>query len=320
MTTSRKIFWIDDDARRKRTADDIGADFINVHQKDIGQTVDDLLRRVQPSLIILDHILDKTAGTNPFFQRGSTIAEAVKEKWPTCPVVGVTNADFKSIDLRTQRAYDELFPFSHFREYIEKILSIRRGFASIARTKARSPKHLLALLKPPSDEIERLIAALPEDLKNSFKDLSIASTLYAWVRKLIDRPGFLYDKLWAATFIGLNEEGLNKVAHHFDRAMYRGLFAVEADPRWWSSSLATILYKRSSPERGELSWHLGRRLPGIREEDYSRCYRCKGEYPETVAYLDAASDVQRPMHLECTVLHPRYKRELYFEDIRMMLE
>ena len=320
MKTSRKIFWIDDDTRRKRTADDIGADFINVHQKDIGQTVDKLLRRVQPSLIVLDHILDKTAGTNPFFQRGSTIAEALKEKWPTCPVVGVTNADFKSIDLRTQRAYDELFPFSHFRDYIEKILVIRRGFATIGRTTVRSPKGLLALLKPPDDEIDRLIAALPEDLKNSFRDLSVASRLYAWIRKLTERPGFLYNRLWAATFIGLNEEGFHKVATYFERATYRGVFALDGEPRWWSSSLAGVLYQRSETEPGELSWHLGRKLPGIRKEHYSRCYRCNNEYPETVAYLDAASNLQRAMHLECTVLDPRYKRELYFEDIRVMLD
>jgi hypothetical protein len=316
MSTSRKVFWIDDDSKRKRTADDIGADFINVHQKEIAKTVDKLLKRAQPSLIILDHILDTTAGTNPFFQRGSTIAEALKEKWPTCPVVGVTNAD---IDLRTQRAYDELFPFSHFMDYLEQIEAMKRGFATIARFKARGPKDLLTLLKPPNDESDRLVGALPEDLKNSFRDASVASSLYAWVRKLIDRRGFLYNTLWTATFMGLNAKGFEKVVTYFDKAIYRGVFSLDNDPRWWSSRLSEVLYKRSQPESGEMSWHLGRKLPGIKEEHYSRCHKCKEYYPETVAYLDAASDHQRPMHLGCTVLHPRYKRELYFEDIRMMI-
>jgi hypothetical protein len=61
MSISRKIFWIDDDGRRKRTAEDIRADFVNVYQEDLGKTVDELLKRTQPSLIVLDHILDKTA-------------------------------------------------------------------------------------------------------------------------------------------------------------------------------------------------------------------------------------------------------------------
>lgn len=319
MSISRKIFWIDDDGRRKRTADDIGADFVNVNEEDLGETVDKLLKRRQPSLIVLDHVLDKTAGTNPFFKKGSTIAEALKEKWSSCPVVGITNADIDTIDLRTQRAYDELFAFSHFREYLETIGAIRRGFATIARFHARGPKDLLRLLKPPDDEMDRLLAALPEDLKNSFRDPSVASNLYTWVEKLVERPGFLYDSLWAATLIGLNENGFEKAASSFDKALYRGVFSVVDNQRWWSSRLTEILYKRLPPESREMSWHLGRTLPGMTEEDYSRCYKCKEEYPEIVAYLDADIREQRPMHLRCTTLHPRFKRELYFEDIRMML-
>jgi hypothetical protein len=319
MSISRKIFWIDDDGRRKRTADDIGADFINVHEEDLGAKVDELLKRPHPALIILDHILDKTAGTNPFFKKGSTIAEALKEKWATCPVVGVTNADLKTIDLRTQRAYDELIPFSDFRDYLDKIGVIRRGFATIARFHARGPKDLLTLLKPPDDDMDRLLAALPEELKNSFRDPSVASSLYTWVEKLIKRPGFLYDCLWAATSIGLNEKGFEKAAEYVDKAMYRGVFSLKEDPRWWSSRVTEILYKRLPPESGEMSWHLGRKLPGIKAEHHSRCYKCKEDYPETVAYLDTDIDEQRSMHLRCTILHPRYKRELYFEDIRMML-
>lgn len=319
MSISRKIFWIDDDGRRKRTADDIGADFVNVNEEDLGETVDELLKRPQPSLIVLDHILDKTAGTNPFFKKGSTIAEALKEKWSSCPVVGVTNADIDTIDLRTQRAYDELFAFPHFREYIATIGAMRRGFATIARFNARGPKDLLSLLKPPNDEVDRLLSALPEDLKNSFRDPSVASNLYTWVEKLVDRPGFLYKLLWAATLIGLNEKGFEKVTSYFDKALYRGVFSVSDNPRWWSSRLTEILYKRLPPKSGEMSWHLGRKLPGIKDEHCSRCYKCKEEYPETVAYLDPEIDEQRAMHLRCTVLHPRFKRELYFEDIRMMM-
>jgi hypothetical protein len=319
MSLSRKIFWIDDDGRRKRTADDIGADFINVNEEDLGKKVDELLKRPQPSLIVLDHILDKTAGTNPFFKKGSTIAEALKEQWSTCPVVGITNADIDTIDLRTQRTYDELFAFSHFREYIETIGAIRRGFATVARFDPRGPKDLLSLLKPPDDEIDRLLSALPEELKNSFRDPSVASNLYTWVEKLINRPGFLYDSLWVATLIGLNEKGFEKVSEHFDKALYRGVFSVDDNPRWWSSLLTVLLYKRCSPEPGEFSWNVGRRLAGVATRFYSHCYVCdEKDPPEVVAYLDSQADERQPMHLKHTVLHPGFKRELFFEDIRMM--
>jgi hypothetical protein len=132
------------------------------------------------------------------------------------------------------------------------------------------------------------------------------------------RPGFLFDHLWAATTIGVNEQGWARVEDRFEKAKYKGAFANKDEPRWWSSQLTAVLYKLEEPQPGQLSWHVGRRL--VRAEHYSRCYRCDGEYPETVAYLDSESDERRPMHLDCTTLHPHYKRELYSEDIRMMKE
>ncbi|SRR6266508_1624778 len=320
MSISRTIVWIDDNPRRKTTADDLGAKFVDVHNKDLAQEVDELIKGPQPSLVILDHILDKTATKNPLFQRGSTIAEAIKEHWPACPVIGVTNADNdKDIDIRTRRTYDALYQFVNFGKYLPRIKSISRDFAVIAKAKAKKTRDIVKLLKPPEDEIERLVAALPDDLKKEpFHDASLASRLFSWVNHLKDRPGFLYDSLWAATFLGLNESGFKKVTEIFDKGKYFGAFAWNDDPRWWSSRLSELLYKRCKPEFGELPWHVGRRLQGIKKEHYSRCHVCSEEFPDTVAYLDAVSSQRQAMHLKCTVLHPRYKRELYFEDIRMM--
>lgn len=320
MSISRTTIWIDDNPGREHTADDLGARFVDVRNGDLAKKVEDLLKGRQPRLVILDHILDKTATTNPLFKRGSTIAEAIKEQWPACPVVGVTNVDnVREIDLRTQLTYDALFPYYDFGRYLDRIKSITKGFDLVAKTKATNARKLVELLKPPGDDIDRLVAALPDDLKESFRDRSVASRLYRWIDHLMERPGFLYDSLWAATLLGLAEPGFQKVVDGFDKGKYAGVFARANDPRWWSSRLSELLYKRCKPESEEMSWHVGRRLPGIKKEHYSRCYVCDQEFPETVAYLDAASDQRRAMHLKCTVLHPCYKRELYFEDIRMMV-
>ena len=320
MSTSKRIVWIDDDPRRKRTADDLDADFINVHGEDLAQKAVELLKGPQPALVILDHILDKTTPKNRLFQRGSTIAEAIKEQWPSCPVVGVTNVDnVKAIDLRTQGTYDALFPFQNLGECIDRIDAIRKGFALIAGKKARTVRKLVGVLKPPADDVERLVAALPDDLKKSSKDASVASRLYRWVDDyLMARPGFLYDTLWAATFLGLTKSGFQKVAGRFKKGRYAGVFAHDNDPRWWSSQLAALLYKQCEPKLGEISWQTGRRMNGIKEQRFSRCHVCHDAYPETVAYIDEMSEDRQAMHLKCSILHPRHKRELYFEDIRMM--
>lgn len=320
MRKSRRIAWLDDNPDRARTAEELKAEFINVRNADLATKVEELLNGPQRPLVVLDHILDKTSSKNPVFQRGSTIAEAIKEKWPACPVVGVTNADrVDSIDLRTKQAYDDLFSFTDFRKYFDRIKPIATDFARIVSSAPRRPADLIELLKAPPDDEDRLEAALPDNLKRSPRDASVGSGMYRWVNQLMGRPGFLYDKLCAATFLGLNERGLEKSTVIFDKAEYSGVFAREDDPRWWVSRLSELLYRKVDAKPGELSWHVGRRLPGVRHEHYSECYACEdGAPPEVVAYLDASTDERHPMHIQCTVLHPRYKRELYFEDIRMM--
>jgi hypothetical protein len=320
MKTSKAIVWIDDDPRRGRTATDIGARFINVRRDDGATELESFFDNpAPPSLVILDHMLDKAKIKNRLFQRGSTIAEAIKEKWPSCPVVGVTNATLvKNVNVRTRRAYDAFFSFANFGKHIRELKSIERGFALIAKADVRAAESLVKRLKPPHEEIKRLVAVLPDDLQEAFGDQSVASRLYTWVSRLIRRPGFLYDALWSATALGLTMEGFRKVEDRFAAAKYTGIFVCDDQPRWWSSRLTEVLYDLCKPEHGELSWHCGRRLAGITPQDFSRCYVCDDELPETVAYVDAASDERFPMHLRCTVLHPHYKRELYFEDIRMM--
>jgi hypothetical protein len=319
MKKSRQIIWIDDDPRRQRTADDLGATFIDVRDEDVAKKAETILQGSEPALVIVDHILDKANPKARLFQRGSTIAEAIKEQWPSCPVVGVTNVDnVEEIDLRTQGIYDALFSFQEFRSYFNRIDSIRNGFALIARTSLTSAHRLIRLLRPPIEEVDRLLAALPNDLKKAFGDASLPSRLHRWVNGLMDRPGFLYDSLWAATTIGLTETGFKKVVGLFKDGEYRGVFQRIDEPRWWSKGISEILYAQHKPEMGEMSWHVGRRLQGITRDHYSHCYKCGKPFPETVAYLDKASVERQAMHLDCTILHPRYQRELYFEDVRMM--
>lgn len=319
MSTSKNVIWIDDNSNRKRTADDMRARFEDVHNEDVAPVIGRLLKGPQPRLVIIDHILDKTsADTNPAFRKGSTIAEAIKEKWPSCPVIGITSANnLSEIDVRTKRTYEELFPFDDFSKYLKRINIIARDFAAVAKVQSSS-RRLIELLKPPSAELGRLNSALADDLKLPKRDASTPSRMYRWVGLLMDRPGFLLDDLWSATLLGLNETGFGKVEKYFRRAQYKGIFVRPDESRWWSSHLSELLYKKVGLKAGELSWHAGRRLPNLKNEHFSSCHYCHKDFPETVAFLDERSKERRAMHLKCTILHPLHQRELYFEDIRIM--
>ena len=318
MNMPNKIVWIDDNPDREVTAKELGAEFTNVKQIDISEVVKSLLNESSPRLVIIDHVLDKAAGpVHPVFKKGSTIAEAIKERWPHCPVVGVTAADnVEGIDVRTKGIYDALYRFTDFSKYVDRLEGIAQGFEAIKKSSKSTP-NLIKLLNPPNGEMDRLYGALDSDLKNA-QDASVASRMYRWVGFLFDRPGFLFDALWSATFLGLTETGFDVVRHIFEQAKYNGIFLRPDEPRWWSSQLAELLYSQFNTNAGELSWHVGRRLPGITDGHFSKCYFCKKDYPETVAFLDEASEQRNAMHLGCTLLHSRFKRELYFEDIRIM--
>jgi hypothetical protein len=319
MSASPKRIWLDDNPDRERTASNLRSEFVNVSSGDVETKVEQLLNGSKPPLIILDHILDKTSSTSPIFKRGSTIAEAIKEQWPDCPVIGVTNIDqIKRVDQRTRQTYDAFFPYDELGDYLEMIDSIEAGFATIQLQNPSNPTEIVSLLNPPREELERLIAVLPHDLKGSAPDPSVASRLHRWVNHLLNRPGLLYDRLWSATLLGLSENGFLEVENTFEDGKYTGLFGTTNNSRWWSTRLTQILYQHYAPEPTEFSWQVGRRLTRDDPALYSRCYACDGEFPETVAYLDTASEERYPMHLKHTILHPGYKRELYFEDVRVL--
>ena len=326
MKSQGRILWIDDNPERRKFASHIkdesglSVDFCDVKGKKFADYLSDVLERRQPALVILDHVLDKTASEKRVFKTGASVAEVLRYKWPSCPIICVTAAEkMKFIDERTKRLYDDIFLITEFGTVLPRFRVVARDFRRVSSSRLRKPDDLLQLLDTPKPDRQRLLAMLPEDLKKDFGDPSLASRLYAWVQHvLLERPGFLYDDLWAATFLGITPKAFAKIGKRFSRAAYKGVFAFPNRRRWWTSILSDVLYRLCPPQPGEMPWEIGRRLKGVTRRDYSECDVCGEPLPQTVAYLDVISKERRPMHLKCTVPHPGFKKEMFFEEIRMM--
>jgi len=324
-----KILWIDDNPERCKFARNLEeesgfkADFRDVKGKNLAKYLPSVLRSRRPALAIIDHVLDKTASEKRIFETGASVAEIVRQTWPSCPVMCVTAVGkMESIDERTRRLYDDLFLIEDFEAVLPRFPVIAHDFLRVSSSRFRKPDGLLRLLDVPPQDRQRLLAVLPQDLKTGFADRSLASRLYAWVdHVLLERPGFLYNDLWTATFLGITTKAFHtKVESRFREAVYKGLFAFPNRKRWWTTTLAAILYRLCPPQPGEMPWEAGRRLRSIARRDYSECYVCRKHSPppQIAGYLDASSDERQPMHLECTVSHPGFKKEMFFEEIRMM--
>lgn len=318
MSYLDQIVWIDDNGDRRVIAESVGAIFVHLglDTPDIDAKLEEFLTGQKPKLVILDHFLDPPE--SQIYKRGSTIAEAVKDKWPACPVIGITAADLSGINERTRGAYDEFFDYTRFKDHLGQIEVIAHGFQTVAGNAPLDQNKVLSLLNAPKGDGERLIGAMPDLLRKMEEDSSRPSVVYEWIQHLYQRPGFLYDTLWTATFVGLTIEGFAKVEERFREGLYSGVFGRAEDKRWWSNELSRLLYSFVSGSSDGSTWNAIRSYEGLDEGDFSKCRKCGKDFPETVGFEDSESDNRYAMHLECTVLHPAYKRELFFEDIRMM--
>jgi len=330
MSRKRKLrfVWIDDRPEREPMAENLGKTvnasvmFIDVKGKDVGAVLESLLStKEQPNLLIIDHVLDKTSGAS-MTRTGSTMAEAVRAKWPQCPVIGVTAArKRKNVNVLKESRYDHLFQAERIKDHVHCIRSTAEGFSQIVALLTPTIEAIIELIGVPDEDRPAFIRSLPDDLLTDLSDDSLATRLHAWMRDaLFGRPGFLYDRLWAATIIGLNERGFRKVEGLFREARYDGVFDSPERERWWRGRIKEILYQLCPSDGKQLPWELGRKLDGITRSDLSRCYASGESLPETVAYVDVHSSERHAMRLRYTVPHPEYPALLYFEEVRVMGE
>ncbi len=328
MSNKFKFIWIDDDPDREIEAKNIGdhlkvdVEFSNVKGEDLQSKLNEIISKKMPDIILMDHRLDDISSDNGF-KTGSTAAEVIREKWPQCPIVCITEVELVNIDFHKQSIYEEIIEFNKISDHYSTLSSIAHSFKKIQQARINNLDELIDLLEPPEGERERLKSITPDVLRRNecYADPSLGSTISEWVRHtLIEKPGFLYDRLWAATLIGIKEDSFKKVEKLFEDAKYRGIFADEGDERWWQSKLREIMFMKFPDSDSIYPWELGRELEEIEESDFSKCHASGEDYPETVAYTDEAAQTRVQMRLRYTVPHPGFKSSLFFEEMRMMRE
>lgn len=325
MSRELNFLWIDDDPKRKNAAENlkmrlkVNIEFIDVKDQSLPDKLSNILSSEEPHLILMDHSLGNVKDGR--FDKGSTAAEIIRERWPECPIVCITAVALKDIDRHKQSLYEDIFAFENISSYYSRLISIAQSFRELKKKRPLDLDEFIKLLRAPKDDCPRLKSIIPKELKDkdAYEDKSLLLTIYRWVsRILMEKPGFLYDRLWTATLLGIKEESFNKVEHIFAKAKYKGIFSDSGRERWWQSMVMRILYSVLPDVDAVYSWELGRLLPGITDADFSKCHASGEDFPETVAYTDESAKELQPMRLLYTVPHPNFENSLFFEEIRMM--
>lgn len=318
---SMNFKWIDDNpdradgAKNLENALNVEVEFIDVSRNDSEARLSLLLKGQEPDLIIIDHNLEDI--NSGVFKKGSTVATYIRESWFDCPIISVS-ANIEDIDSQQRALYVDLFPIERISDYYSNILSIATSFKNLKENRPSNVENFLDLLGTPEDDRLNLMTVLPMSLKHDFANRSLLVEIAQWIKLvLLKRPGFLLDKTWVSTLIGINQESFYKVEEFFIEAKYESYFANDNQQRWWKSEILSKIYELV--EKGIYPWEKGRFLSGISEEDFSVCYSSGEPFPETVALTDTTKDApQVPIRLKYFYLHPDYESLLNFEDIRLM--
>lgn len=317
------IFWLDDNPDRKPDAQNIedatgiAVRFFDLKGKNLEQELANIVtKEKEPTLILLDQNLEDA--TEGVFKKGSTGAAYIKEMWPECPIVCVTGDEIENINNQQKALFEDILPISSISSYYDTIVSIASSFKIAKKERPRTINGIIRLLQVPESDISKIASILPTELKENISDNTLIIEISKWVRNiLLKRPGFLYDRAWVATYLGIKQESFHKVEYLFEDAKYKGIFFSRSDERWWKSKVIDILYEKS--DLPGLPWESGRGLPGVEPEDFSSCYVTNEPFPETVAFTDTTHNSNCfPMRLKNTVLHPEYESMLHFDNIRLM--
>lgn len=320
MKKKLNFIWIDDFPQRKVAAEnlaqslDVIVEFIDVNNKDVPSVISNLILKTnEPHLIIIDHNLEEAH--SGIFKKGSSVAASIRESWPECPIVCVSAIDVNEVDSQQKMLYEEIFSADKISSHYLKILSIAESYQNIKDDRPTEVNGILRLLEVPLMDSRKIASIFP---LHNYHDKSLAVEISKWVRKvLIQRPGFLYDRLRLSTLIGVKIESFHKVEKYFENSKYRGVFSNLEDERWWKSESLAILFTLS--DVGELPWERGRGIEGLVVEDFSICYATSKPFPETVAYVDQTRDAtQEPVLIKESELHPDFESILYFDEIRLM--
>ena len=248
-----------------------------------------------PDLLIIDHIFNPTL---PFGLKGSSVAHLLRSEFPRIPMVCVTGMYNRknSFDQEDISEYTALFLYQHLEEHIEDLFAIAKDFRKLHPKNKSHREHIVSSLRAKGRDKADLLRLLPEEFDGAVKHATTDHRVARWIfNTFLQRPGFVYDRLHAATLLGLTEDCFRKIESQVECAKYNGVFATNHDPRWWAADLRNRLYDLVGEAAPDLPQYAGRMLKGVTPAGYSVCYVSKKSDPppDVVVTADVSDDALR---------------------------
>jgi hypothetical protein len=341
MTSKVKALWIDDDLTHLDDARNLRSRRLGVDFSRPEKLVERLAPiaadgHETPDIFLVDYYLNEIADQNhqKYPNQGLTIEAQIRERFPEYPIYLVTHIMTDSEEARlggsthaVKSSFDKILTFKEVQRHGEEILYYDAlDYRKIRTSPTQNQETLYSLLKAPIQVKEELKLVLPSQLRQGLATVSETSpykgnaiAFAKWVRDLLLlEPGFLYDDLHTATFLGIKLSGLQKLTDELKKARYSGIFSKTSKGLWWTSKLREIIF--SSPRARESTstspWEVAPIVFKVPKRDRSVCAICGDSLPETVGINSEDDRDLKPVHYRCSEPHPNKKRELYFDEPR----
>lgn len=336
-----KVLWIDDEVT-DHTDDAKNLEYLKkslkvtiVHPSNLSS---ELKPNKLPDIFLVDYFLDEVSLTGAmgkkYDQRGLAVAGKIREVNPERPIYVVTQQRAKKEGIfvseaqAAKAAFDRRLTFKEVQRDGHNILYYDAlDYRLIRESSGGGLKVIYDLLHAPDGISEKIGLVLPDELKKGVSSSGSNENpegnpiaFAKWIRQiLLEIPGFLYDELHAATYMGIRVEAFKEVSSKFKKAKYSGVFARTNRPLWWASELTDIIF--SKPKSQKIAkvnpWEVAPIVFKIPETKRVKCAVCNDLFPETVGInLNDDADL-RPIHYRCSKPHPVRKRELYFDELRV---
>jgi hypothetical protein len=206
----------------------------------------------RPELFLVDYELIKAESNRPTVSyRGGALANAIRESYPERPIVLLTRKNLLGGDEFPQLAdvrhsFDEVLfkgDIEHDRSTArQQLLALASGFNLLRRARRRDWQALFRALNAHPASYDLLRRAAPPRSEITPEGHWRVHEAAFWIRNVLLRfPGILYDRLHAATTLGISMSSFSKskVQALFVPAAYSGVFS-EVECRWWRERLFEI--------------------------------------------------------------------------------
>jgi hypothetical protein len=247
-----RICYVDDVARdRRRYSGRLNSRVLAVETfpppspLDIRQLI-----RSKPDVFLVDYELIKSEPQREKVSyQGGAFANAIREGFPGRPIVLLTRrallTDYKQMSDISQ-SFDEIV----FKDSIESdpdsvrdlLIDLGKGFELLRSKRLKNWRALIRCLGATAEEADALQKAGPPVYGDTPGGYWRVAEAAKWTRDVVLKyPGILYDRLHAATALGIDVKAFGKpsLTKLFKPAQYKGIFAPE-EGRWWRGRLYTV--------------------------------------------------------------------------------